>query len=72
MIGQQLGHYQIVSQLGRGGMASVYKAEQLGLGRAVALKILQPSLATDEIVVQRFAQEARIAANLHHNHIVTI
>src|SRR4051812_40866342 len=58
VIGQQLGHYKIVGQLGRGGMASVFKAEQLGLGRLVALKILQPSLATDEIIVQRFAQEA--------------
>ena len=68
----QLGHYKIVSQLGRGGMASVYKAEQTGLGRLVALKILQPSLAADEVIVQRFQQEARIAANLHHAHIVTI
>jgi serine/threonine-protein kinase len=72
LIGRQLGHYQIVSQLGRGGMASVYKAEQAGLGRLVALKILQPSLAADEVIVQRFQQEARIAANLHHAHIVTI
>src|SRR4051794_19350020 len=72
VIGQQLGHYKIVGQLGRGGMASVYKAEQLGLSRLVALKILQPSLATDDVIVERFAQEARIAANLHHNHIVTI
>ena len=72
MIGMQLGHYKIVSQLGRGGMASVYKAEQTGLGRLVALKILQPSLAADEVIVQRFQQEARIAANLHHAHIVTI
>jgi serine/threonine-protein kinase len=53
-------------------MAAVYKAEQLGLGRLVALKILQPSLATDDVIVERFAQEARIAANLHHPHIVTI
>jgi serine/threonine-protein kinase len=72
VIGMQLGHYKIVSQLGRGGMASVYKAEQTGLGRLVALKILQPSLAADEVIVQRFQQEARIAANLHHAHIVTI
>src|SRR3954469_17537527 len=72
VIGQQLGHYKIVSQLGRGGMASVFKAEQAGLGRLVAIKILQPSLAADEIIVQRFQQEARIAANLHHAHIVTI
>src|SRR6266536_336659 len=53
-------------------MASVYMAEQLGLERRVALKILQPSLAADEIIVQRFQQEARIAANLHHAHVVTI
>ena len=72
MIGKQLGHYKIVSQLGRGGMASVYMAEQLGLERRVALKILQPSLAADEVIVQRFQQEARIAANLHHAHVVTI
>jgi serine/threonine-protein kinase len=72
VIGKQLGHYKIISQLGRGGMASVFKAEQLGLGRLVALKILQPSLAADEVIVQRFQQEARIAANLHHAHIVTI
>ncbi|MFN8634799.1 MAG: protein kinase [Chloroflexota bacterium] len=72
MIGKQLGHYTIVSQLGRGGMASVFLANQEGLGRQVALKLLQPSLAADEVVVQRFQQEARIAANLHHAHIVTI
>ena len=72
MIGTQLGHYKIISQLGRGGMASVFKAEQTGLSRLVAIKILQPSLAADEIIVQRFQQEARIAANLHHAHIVTI
>ena len=72
MIGKQLGHYKIISQLGRGGMASVFKAEQLGLGRLVALKILQPSLAADEVIVQRFQQEARIAANLHHAHIVQV
>ncbi|MGE3907914.1 MAG: protein kinase [Chloroflexota bacterium] len=72
MIGTQLGHYKILSQLGRGGMASVFKAEQQGLSRLVAIKILQPSLAADEVIVQRFQQEARIAANLHHAHVVTI
>src|SRR3954451_5297326 len=72
VIGMQLGHYKIVSQLGRGGMASVFKAEQLGLNRYVAIKLLHPSLAVDEVIVQRFQQEARIAAGRHHAHIVTI
>ncbi|MCC6178578.1 MAG: protein kinase [Chloroflexi bacterium] len=72
MIGKRFGHYAIVGQLGRGGMASVFKAEQLGLERPVALKILHASLTADDTLVQRFQQEARIAANLHHPHIVTI
>ena len=72
MIGEQLGHYRIVSQLGRGGMATVYLAEQAGLDRRVALKLLHPALAVDETIVQRFLREARIAANLQHPHIVTI
>src|SRR4051794_14061308 len=53
-------------------MASVYKAEQPSLGRFVAIKVLQPSLAADEVIVQRFAQEAIIAAKLDHRNIVTI
>jgi serine/threonine-protein kinase len=42
VIGTQLGHYKIISQLGRGGMASVFKAEQAGLGRLVAIKLVHP------------------------------
>ncbi len=72
LIGKQIGHYAIVGHLGRGGMATVYKAHQIGLDRSVALKILQPALSADEIIVKRFQQEARIAASLGHPRIVTI
>ncbi|MFN8524500.1 MAG: protein kinase [Chloroflexota bacterium] len=72
VIGRQLGQYVIVDQLGRGGMATVYKAQQLGLDRPVALKILHPGLAEDDVIIRRFEQEARIAANLYHPHILTI
>lgn len=72
MIEQVIGHYRLLGLLGRGGMASVYLAEQVGLRRKVALKMLHPALAADDVVVQRFLREARIAANLHHPHIVSI
>lgn len=72
MIGQQISHYRILSLLGQGGMATVYRAEQLGLRRIVALKILHADLARDEVIVERFLREARIAASLNHEHIVTI
>ncbi|MCC7370646.1 MAG: serine/threonine protein kinase [Chloroflexi bacterium] len=72
MIGTVIGHYKVLKLLGQGGMASVFLAEQLGLRRQVALKLLHPALAQDDIIVQRFLREARIAANLRHDHIVTI
>jgi serine/threonine-protein kinase len=72
MIGRHLGHYEITGELGRGGMATVYQARQIGLDRMVALKILHPALAEDDTIIRRFEQEARIAANLYHPNILTI
>ncbi len=70
--GKRLGNYQLLRRLGRGGMADVYLAEQLSLGRQVAFKVLKRSLAEDEAYVQRFHNEARAAASLVHANIVQI
>ena len=64
--------YRIVREIGRGGMATVYLAEQESLGRHVALKVLAPLLARDAALAQRFVREGRIAAGLRHRHIVQI
>ncbi|MDP1562888.1 MAG: protein kinase [Pirellulaceae bacterium] len=72
LIGRQLGDYRVLSRLGRGGMAQVYLAEQLSLGRLIALKILKPELATDQTYINRFRNEARAAAALVHSNIVQI
>ncbi len=70
--GQQLGKYQIVSSIGRGGMASVYKGYDPGLKRYVAVKVLSSHLAADPQLLQRFELEATTAANLKHPNIVVI
>ena len=64
--------YTVLRLLGHGGMATVYLAQQQSLRREVALKILSPALAQDEIATERFLREARISAKLHHPHIVAI
>ena len=64
LVGTTLGQFQIVEELGRGGMATVYKAYQASLQRHVALKVLLPSLAQDMDVVKRFLREAQAAAAL--------
>ncbi len=64
--------YSIERVLGQGGMATVYLAVQQSLGRHVALKLLIPSLARDPVATERFLREARIAAKLHHPHIIEI
>jgi serine/threonine protein kinase len=70
--GEQLAGYQIEEQIGRGGMAVVYRALDLRLGRAVALKVLAPHLGEDEAFRQRFIRESRAAAGVDHPHIVPV
>ncbi|MBN8886384.1 MAG: protein kinase [Rudaea sp.] len=64
--------YHILRQLGRGGMATVYLATQESVQRDVALKVMSPALQTDPDFSERFLREARIAAKLHHRHVVGI
>lgn len=68
----QLGHYEIVSELGRGGMGVVYKGYEPALNRHVAIKELSPSLAGDPSLVERFLREARSMASLNDPHIIQI
>jgi WD40 repeat protein/serine/threonine protein kinase len=68
----QVGDYQLVRKVGRGGMGVVYEAEQISLGRRVALKILPQSAPRDGHALERFKREARAAARLHHTNIVPV
>src|SRR5580698_10352717 len=70
--GQQLGEFEIIERIGRGGMGAVYKARQTSLDRIVALKTLQSSLAEDEDYIARFRQEAKVAAALNHPNLVQV
>jgi tRNA A-37 threonylcarbamoyl transferase component Bud32 len=70
--GQMLGSYRIISQIGQGGMATVYKAYQPSMDRNVAVKILPGQLAQSEEFAARFRQEARIIAKLEHPHILPV
>jgi serine/threonine-protein kinase len=69
---QQFGKYRILGEQGRGGFATVFRANDTTLERELALKILHPQLLADPTFVQRFRQEARTLAALRHPHIVTI
>ncbi len=72
MIGQTLGRYRIVAELGRGGMGVVYRATQTTLGREVAIKMLSPHLADSGEHLARFRREAQVLARLQHENIVHI
>ena len=69
---ERLGDYRIIREIGRGGMGVVYEAEQVSLGRHVALKVLPQQLLVDARTKQRFEREARAAARLHHTNIVPV
>jgi serine/threonine protein kinase/formylglycine-generating enzyme required for sulfatase activity len=69
---QQLGDYQILREVGRGGMGIVYEAQQLSLGRHVAIKVLPSHALLDPRQLGRFQREARAAAKLHHTNIVPV
>jgi WD40 repeat protein/serine/threonine protein kinase/DNA-directed RNA polymerase specialized sigma24 family protein len=72
VIGRRVGDYQILREVGHGGMGVVYEAEQISLGRRVALKILPQHAAREGMALERFRREARAAAKLHHTNIVPV
>jgi serine/threonine-protein kinase len=73
MVGETLSHrYQMVARVSGGGMGEVYRGHDLLLDRSVAIKVLQPSLASDPEIVERFRAEARAAARLNHPNIVHV
>src|SRR5258708_23006377 len=72
MVGQTLGHYRIVRQVGYGGMSTVFLAEDLNLGREVAMKVFWPRPGETKDFLRRFAREARVLAQLDHPNILPV
>ncbi len=69
---ERIGEYQILREIGRGGMGVVYEAEHKALGRHVALKVAAPHLLREPVRLERFKREAQAAARLHHTNIVPV
>ena len=72
MIGKTISNYKVTSQLGKGGMGEVWRAQDTRLGRDVALKVLPESFAQDPERLERFDREAKVLASLSHPHIAGI
>ncbi|MFN8528254.1 MAG: serine/threonine protein kinase [Anaerolineae bacterium] len=72
MIGTRLGPYEIIEEIGKGGMATVYRAYQPSVGRYVAIKVIHRSIAMDAVALERFQREARVIARLEHPHLLPV
>lgn len=72
LLGKKIGGYEITDVIGRGGMATVYRAYQVSMNRVVALKVLPRHLANDDTYLQRFHREVKIASQLEHRNIVPV
>jgi serine/threonine protein kinase len=72
LVGQSAAGYQLIELVGAGGMGRVYRATQPGTGRVVALKVIRPDLASDEVFRERFRREAQLAASVDHPSVIPI
>src|SRR6185369_8339999 len=72
MVGRKLGHYEILSKIGEGGMGEVYRARDTRLDRVVAVKVLPPHLSNQPELRERFEREARTISSLNHPNICTL
>ena len=72
LVGKTLGVYRLENALGRGGMATVYRAFQVTVKRYVAIKVMAADIASDPGFVERFSREAEVIASLQHPHILPV